>query len=103
LHFFLGMVLLGPVALEAGSVTYRFYRYYTGSGPYRRKGPPALLLRSLYPLVIDSTAIPLDLVTEPVLAAGAAQVAVPPAHRDPTSPASGDDQSPGSGPVWGRH
>jgi hypothetical protein len=58
---------------------------------------------SLYHLVIDSTAIPLDLVTELVLAAAGAQVAAPPAHRDPTSPASGDDQSPGSGPVWGRH
>src|SRR3954452_18018059 len=37
LHFFLGMLLLGPVALKAGSVTYRFFRYYTGSAPYRRK------------------------------------------------------------------
>jgi hypothetical protein len=33
LHFFLGMLLLGPVALKAGSVIYRFYRYYTGSVP----------------------------------------------------------------------
>jgi hypothetical protein len=36
LHFFLGMLLLGPVALKAGSVLYRFYRYYTGNVPYRR-------------------------------------------------------------------
>ena len=41
LHVFLGMLLLGPVALKAGSVLYRFARYYTGSAPYRRKGPPA--------------------------------------------------------------
>ena len=31
LHFFLGMLLLGPVALKAGSVIYRFARYYSGS------------------------------------------------------------------------
>ena len=45
LHFFLGMLLIGPVALKAGSVLYRFFRYYAGSAPYQRKGPPAPLLR----------------------------------------------------------
>jgi hypothetical protein len=57
LHFFLGMVLLGPVALKAGSVIYRFVRYYAGSAPYRRKGPPALLLRVLGPVIILLTAV----------------------------------------------
>jgi hypothetical protein len=57
LHFFIGMLLLGPVALKAGSVLYRFYRYYTGSGPYRRKGPPALLLRLLGPVLMLLTAV----------------------------------------------
>jgi hypothetical protein len=56
LHFFLGMLLLGPVALKAGSVSYRFFRYYTGSAPYRRKGPPAPLLRLLGPVVMLLTA-----------------------------------------------
>jgi hypothetical protein len=56
LHFFLGMLLLGPVALKAGSVIFRFARYYAGSAPYRRKGPPALLLRMLGPVVILLTA-----------------------------------------------
>jgi hypothetical protein len=56
LHFFLGMLLLGPVTLKAGSVIYRFYRYYTGSAPYRRKGPPALLLRLLGPVIMLLTA-----------------------------------------------
>jgi hypothetical protein len=56
LHFFLGMLLLGPVALKAGSVIYRFARYYTGSAPYRRKGPPAPLLRLLGPVVMLLTA-----------------------------------------------
>jgi hypothetical protein len=56
LHFFLGMLLLGPVALKAGSVMYRFCRYYAGSASYRRKGPPAPLLRLLGPVIILLTA-----------------------------------------------
>jgi len=56
LHFFIGMLLLGPVALKAGSVMYRFYRYYTGNGPYRRMGPPAPLLRLLGPCIMLLTA-----------------------------------------------
>lgn len=56
LHFFLGTLLLGPVALKAGSVTYRFFRYYTGSAPYRRKGPPVPLLRVLGPVIMLLTA-----------------------------------------------
>jgi len=55
-HFFIGMLLLGPVALKAGSTIYRFARYYTGSAPYRRKGPPAPLLRLLGPVIMASTA-----------------------------------------------
>jgi hypothetical protein len=56
LHFFLGMLLLGPVLLKAGSTIYRFFRYYTGSAPYKRKGPPRPLLRVLGPVIIVSTA-----------------------------------------------
>ena len=56
LHVFLGMLLLGPVALKAGSVLYRFVRYYTGSEPYRRKGPPVLLLRLIGPVIMLLTA-----------------------------------------------
>ena len=56
LHVFLGMLLLGPVVLKAASVLYRFVRYYTGSGPYRRKGPPALLLRLIGPVIMLLTA-----------------------------------------------
>ena len=52
LHFFLGMLLVGPVALKVASTGYRFARYYTGAGPYVRKGPPALLMRMLGPLVL---------------------------------------------------
>ncbi|MDA8319206.1 MAG: hypothetical protein M0030_05275 [Actinomycetota bacterium] len=51
-HFFLGFLLLGPVTVKLGSTMYRFVRYYTGSAPYVRKGPPAPLLRLLGPAVI---------------------------------------------------
>ena len=52
LHFFLGMLLIGPVALKIGAVAYRFARYYSGAHEYRRKGPPAPLLRLLGPFVL---------------------------------------------------
>ena len=52
LHFFLGMLLIGPVALKACSTIYRFVRYYAGAAGYRRKGPPAPLLRLLGPVVV---------------------------------------------------
>ena len=51
-HFFLGMLLLGPLTVKLGSTFYRFARYYTRSAPYVRKGPPAPLLRLLGPAVI---------------------------------------------------
>ena len=56
LHVFLGMLLLGPVTLKAGSVLYRFARYYAGSEPYRRKGPPDPLLRVIGPINMLLTA-----------------------------------------------
>jgi hypothetical protein len=54
-HFFLGMLLIGPVLLKAASVCYRFARYYTGAAEYRRKGPPAPLLRVLGPVVLGTS------------------------------------------------
>lgn len=52
LHIFLGMLLIGPVALKISSTVYRFLRYYSGAAAYVRKGPPAPLLRALGPLLI---------------------------------------------------
>jgi hypothetical protein len=52
LHMFLGLLLIGPVLLKISSTGYRFIRYYTGSEPYVRKGPPAPILRLLGPVVI---------------------------------------------------
>jgi hypothetical protein len=57
LHLFLGMLLIGPLALKLASTGYRFVRYYSGNDAYRRKGPPALLPRVLGPGVVLSTVI----------------------------------------------
>lgn len=54
-HVFIGMLLIEPVALKLASTGYRFLRYYAGSRPYRRKGPPATPLRLLAPVVVLST------------------------------------------------
>ena len=55
LHFVVGLALIGPVMLKLGSTLFRFARYYAGSAPYVRRGPPAPLLRVLGPLVILSS------------------------------------------------
>jgi len=57
IHLFVGLVLLGPVALKMASTGYRFVRYYGGSVTYRRKGPPPPALRALAPLVVLSTCL----------------------------------------------
>jgi hypothetical protein len=56
-HLFVGMVLIGPVLLKLASTGYRFARYYTSNPRYRRKGPPALPLRLLAPIVVLSTLV----------------------------------------------
>lgn len=57
LHLFLGLLLIGPVALKMASTGYRFVRYYTANARYRVKGPPAPALRMLAPLVVLLTVI----------------------------------------------
>lgn len=54
-HVFVGMLLIPPVALKLASTGYRFARYYAGSPPYRRKGPPPWAMRVLAPGVVLST------------------------------------------------
>jgi hypothetical protein len=54
-HMLIGLVLIPPVALKVGTVGYRFARYYTRSRPYVEKGPPALPLRLLAPVLVAST------------------------------------------------
>jgi hypothetical protein len=72
-HMFLGMLLLGPVALKMGSTGYRFVRYYGGSRSYRLKGPPPIELRLLAPAVV--------VLTVAVFATGVALLLVGPNHR----------------------
>ena len=54
-HLFVGLLLLGPVALKMGSTGYRFTRYYTHDKAYRQAGPPVAILRLLAPIVVLST------------------------------------------------
>ena len=54
-HLFVGVVLLGPVALKLATTGYRFLRYYTGAREYREKGPPPTLLRAMAPLFVAAT------------------------------------------------
>ena len=54
-HLFVGVVLLGPVALKLAATGYRFVRYYAGALDYRRKGPPATVLRAIAPVFVAAT------------------------------------------------
>jgi hypothetical protein len=56
-HLFVGLLLLGPVALKMASTGYRFIRYYTGSVIYREKGPPEPLMRAIAPVVVVTTVL----------------------------------------------
>jgi hypothetical protein len=78
LHLFVGMLLIGPVALKLASTGYRFVRYYSGDAQYRRKGPPPAALRVIAPMVIISTLV--------VLASGVALLFAGPASRDSLLP-----------------
>jgi hypothetical protein len=77
-HMFIGMLLLGPVALKMASTGYRFARYYTSNPAYRRKGPPAIELRLLAPAVVVTTVV--------VFATGVALLFVGPASRGVLAP-----------------
>lgn len=75
LHVYLGVLLVGPVALKCASTCYRFVRYYGGSRPYVEKGPPHIVLRVLGPVVILSSLA--------VLGTGIGLIFAGPAHREP--------------------
>jgi hypothetical protein len=54
-HMFVGLVLIPPVLLKLASTGYRFFRYYSGSRAYKKKGPPQLVLRVLAPVLVGAT------------------------------------------------
>jgi hypothetical protein len=56
-HIFVGMLLLGPVALKLASTGYRFARYYAGAREYVELGPPAPLMRVLVAPVLVLTTL----------------------------------------------
>lgn len=76
-HFFVGMLLVGPVALKVGATGYRFVRYYTGAAPYVRKGPPAPPMRLLGPQMMATSLA--------VLGTGAALAVTGPSARSGSS------------------
>jgi hypothetical protein len=75
LHLFVGLLLIGPVALKMASTGYRFVRYYTRDAEYRRKGPPEIALRLIAPIVVLSTV--------GVFVTGIGLLIVGPADRNP--------------------
>jgi hypothetical protein len=75
LHLFLGLVLIGPLALKMASTGYRFVRFYTHDAAYRRKGPPPRALRVLAPLVVLFSVL--------VFATGVALLLLGRSSRDP--------------------
>ena len=77
-HMFLGMLLLGPVALKLASTGYRFVRYYRNDPAYRLKGPPAIELRLLAPAVVLTTVV--------VFASGVALLFTGPSARGTLTP-----------------
>lgn len=77
-HLFVGMLLIGPVALKLGTTGYRFVRYYAGNPAYRREGPPATPLRLIAPIVVLSTVV--------VLVTGVALLFAGPSSRNTLLP-----------------
>jgi len=57
LHTFIGLALVGPLALKTAATLYRFGRYYTKKPSYVQRGAPALLLRVLGPVVVLSSIV----------------------------------------------
>jgi hypothetical protein len=78
LHLFVGIALIGPVALKLAATGYRFVRYYTHNAAYRLKGPPLAWMRALAPAVVVTTLV--------VFASGVALLFAGPSSRDALLP-----------------
>jgi hypothetical protein len=77
-HLFVGLLLIGPLALKLLSTGYRFVRYYGGNAAYRRVGPPPAVLRVIAPMVVLTTVV--------VFASGVALLFAGPQSRDTLLP-----------------
>jgi hypothetical protein len=74
-HLFVGLLLIGPVALKIATTGYRFLKYYSGNAVYRRQGPPQVVMRMIAPVVVLTTVV--------VFASGIVLMFQGPDHRDP--------------------
>ncbi len=54
-HIAIGALLVPPALMKTATTSWRMTRYYLGSEPYTRAGPPPTLFRLLGPLVVVST------------------------------------------------
>ncbi len=77
-HMFIGMLLIGPIALKIASTGYRFVRYYSANPRYRSKGPPPVTMRLIAPIVVISTIV--------VFASGVALLFAGPGSRGTLTP-----------------
>jgi hypothetical protein len=77
-HMFIGMLLIGPIALKIASTGYRFVRYYAANPRYRSKGPPPVAMRLIAPIVVISTIV--------VFASGVALLFAGPGSRGTLTP-----------------
>lgn len=55
LHVMVGLLLVPPLLVKMAAVGWRFVRYYRHDAQYRRKGPPAPVLRILGPVLLAIT------------------------------------------------
>lgn len=77
-HVAVGILLALPLTVKLASTGYRLVRYYTGSRPYVKRGPPSLPLRLLAPVLVAVTLI--------LVGSGIGLVAVGPNDRGPMLP-----------------
>lgn len=73
-HVFFGLFIVPVVCVKLATTGYRFFNYYRGTAPYRRKGTPHPILRITAPLLVLSTIS--------LLFAGIVALAVGPRHSD---------------------
>ncbi len=73
-HVFIGLFIVPVVCVKLATTGYRFFNYYKGTPPYRRKGVPHPILRVTAPLLVLSTIS--------LLGAGIVGLAVGPRHSD---------------------
>jgi hypothetical protein len=56
-HVVVGLLLVPPLLVKIAAVSWRFIRYYRHDPAYKRKGPPAPLMRVLGPLLLLVTIV----------------------------------------------